>query len=283
MIFSLFFRHNYSDPSKPESSENGNKDCTNEGVVVDASQLYNNSAELNESCDQVISGGETSAEARNEHSKFVIELPRTLKYDCGSPVCDSTPCGIEAGCTAELPDPSSSIVPYVQQASEKGSSDGEAHTHLQGMCQIGQKKEGTDCDWESLMSDATDLLIFNSPSSTDAFKGLIESSLEPITRFCTPLVAQFPENDINDGKEMQIVSIEQHGTADPSSQPLEADQLEEMEDQQNKFDNSDSINGVADGPSEIKDNEVEACMAFACKVKISYRVCQLFTVWLHII
>lgn len=204
----------------------------------------------------------------------MIELPRTLKYDCGSPDCDPTPCGVEADCASELADPSTSIVPYVQEASEK-SSDGEAHAHLQGMCQIGQKKEGTVCDWESLISDAADLFIFNSPCGTDAFKGLIENSVEPVTRFCTSLVAQFPENDINNGNEMQIVdtvSIEPYSTEDPSSQPFEADQLKEMENQQNKFANTNSNKGVAICPSETKDNEVEACMAFACKVKISYRV-----------
>lgn len=241
---------------------------------MDAAQLYNNPVELNENCDQVISVGEAPDEAHNEHSKFVIELPRTLKYDCGSPDCDPTPCGIEADCASELADPSTSIVPYVQEASEK-SSDGEAHAHLQGMCQIGQKKEGTVCDWESLISDAADLLIFHSPSGTDTFKGLIENSLEPVTRFCTSLVAQSPENDINDVNEMQIVdtvSFEQYRTEDPSSQPLEAHQLKEMENQQNIFANTNSNKGVAICPSEIKDNEVEACMAFACKVKISCRV-----------
>ncbi|XP_015888163.1 protein tesmin/TSO1-like CXC 3 [Ziziphus jujuba] len=255
-------RHNSSDPSKRESSpEIENKVCTNEGVVIDSAHLYNNRGELNEI-------GETSVEPQSGHSKFVIELPRTLKYDCGSPDCDSTPCDITADCASELIDPSTALVPYVQEASERCSSGGEAHANFQGACQIGLKKEGNVCDWESLISDAADLLIFNSPGCTEPFKGLIENSLEPATRFCTSVVAQFPENDMIDGNRMHVVdpvSVEHHNTEDLSTQPREACQMTEMEMPQDRLANTNSNKGVVRNPTEIKDNEVEACMAFSCK------------------
>lgn len=265
MLTILSLRHNSSDPSKHKSSPvDENK---NEGVVMDAAQLYNSSVELNEI-------GETSVEPQSAHSKFMIELPRTLKYDCGSPDCDSTPCDVKTGCASELADTSAALVPYVQEASEKGSSDGEAHANFQGTCHIGLKKEETVSDWENLISDAADLLIFNSPSCTEAFKGLIENSLEPATRFCTSLVAQFPENNMIDGNKMHIVdpvSVEQHNTEDLSTQPGEVCQMTEMKMTQDKLANTNSDKGVASNPTEIKDNEVEACMAFSCKVKINNR------------
>ncbi|KAK4587398.1 hypothetical protein RGQ29_024201 [Quercus rubra] len=183
-------RHNCSDPSKPEfSSENGNKVCTNEGIGVDATQLYDKSAELQDNFDSGVSDGEASVEPSSEHSKFAIELPRTLKYDCGSPVCDPTPCcGTEAGC---MP---TSLVQCGQEASAKGSSEGEVH--LSEMCRTDQTKEGLECDWESLISDCPDILIFNSPNDSEAFKGLIQKSVEPLTRFCSSLMSQLPRNEL---------------------------------------------------------------------------------------
>ncbi|KAM2657216.1 hypothetical protein EV1_012606 [Malus domestica] len=222
-------RHNPSDPSKPESSlESGNKVSVNE----DAAEFYINAEELHESCVPGDSVGEASAEPPSEHSKFVIELPRNLKYDCGSPECDAaTSCGTEAGCESEAAALSAPLVPYAQKTSENGSSDGEAH--LQSICQSGQRREGTGCDWESLISDATDLLIFDSPNASEAFRGIMQNPLDSVTRFCNSLMPRLSQNDINDEQNVLVLdtvgSGEQPETEDPSSQYGEASQPEDTE------------------------------------------------------
>nr|POF14574.1 protein tesmin/tso1-like cxc 2 [Quercus suber] len=151
-------RHNFSDPSKPEfSSENGNKVCTNEGIGVDATQLYDNSAELQDNFDSRVSDGEASVEPSSEHSKFAIELPRTLKYDCGSPVCDPTPCcGTEAGC---MP---TSLVQCGQEASAKGSSEEDLSA------KPGEASELEEID--QLQSNPADTVLYKGMSSNASEK-----------------------------------------------------------------------------------------------------------------
>ncbi|ONI26346.1 hypothetical protein PRUPE_1G019100 [Prunus persica] len=253
-------RHNISDPSKPESSlESGNKVSANE----DAAQLYINSEELREDCVQGVSTGEDSVEPSSEHSKFVIELPRNLKYDCGSPDCHpTTRCGTEAHCELEVADLSAPLVPYVQKTSEEGSSSDEAH--LQIICQTVQRKEGTGCDWESLICDAADLLIFDSPNGTEAFKGLMQNSLDPVTRFCTSLAPQLTQNDVNDEQNVQVLDMVGSGgqleTEDPASQYGEASKLERTEQMEGHLNNC-----MVSSQSEKEDNKVETPLQFNCK------------------
>lgn len=256
-------RNNCLDPSKPEfSSENGNKACTNEGIGVDAAQLYDNSAELQENFDSGVSNGEASAGPSSEHSKFAIELPRTLKYDCGSPDCDPTPrCGTEAGCM------SASLVQYGQEASAKDSSEGEVH--LSEMCRTDQTREGTECDWESLISDAADILIFNSPNDSEAFRGLIQKSMDPLTRFCTSLMSQLPQNDVNNVQNTQIVdpidSGEQQETYDLSAKPGEDSELQEIDQTQDNPADIVLYKNMSSNTSEQMDNEVAMCMPHGSK------------------
>ncbi|GKV19646.1 hypothetical protein SLEP1_g29875 [Rubroshorea leprosula] len=183
-------RNNRTDPSKTDSEE-GNKASTEEEVDIDAAQLCDNSAGLQESFDPGVSIGEASLELTNESSKFVIELPRTLKYDCGSPNCDPVPYATEAKCGSELGCTSVSVVPLAHDTSEKDVS--ENGVDLASICQTEEKRETTGCDWGSLISDAADLLIFSSPNDSEAFRGLFHKSLESSSRFCTSLVSHFPQ------------------------------------------------------------------------------------------
>ncbi|EXB51136.1 hypothetical protein L484_009100 [Morus notabilis] len=248
-------RHSSSDPLKPEiSSENGNAACTSEGVGVDPAQLYNNSAEQHENCDSGVDIGAVSVDPHNEGSKFVIELPHTLKYDCGSPDdCVSTPCGVEADFALKLVDPSASLDPHVQEVREKGSSDGETQYHE--MCLSERKIDGAVCDWESLISDTADILIFNSPNGSEAFKGLIQNSLEPVTRYCSSLAVEL--SGINNEHHMQIVdpvSSEQQNGEVPSSEIRDCSRLKDI-----------GQTCMASDPGETKDNEAETYVAFSCK------------------
>ncbi|XP_044500486.1 protein tesmin/TSO1-like CXC 3 [Mangifera indica] len=227
-------RNNCSDLSKPGLvSENGTKACANEGVATDASQLYDNSAQLEENFDPGVSIAEVSIEASGD-SKFAIELPRALKFDCGSPGCEPTPCGIETNSVSELTSASLSIVPFTREASEKVSSEGEIHLH--GTSNIEQKKEAAGCDWESLMSDASDLLIFNFPDESEVFKGLIHKSMDPGARFGSSVISRFPQSDFSGEPNMQMVdpngSCQQYEMEAQSTQPGENNELQEINQMQ---------------------------------------------------
>lgn len=279
MLTILIFRYNCLDLSKPEfSSENGNKVCTNEGIGTDAAQLYDNSAELQENFDSGVSIGESSVEPSTEHSKFAIELPGTLKYDCGSPECDPTPhCGTGTGCVLKLAGKSVSLIQYGQEASANGSSEGEVH--LSEMCRIDEQK-GVECDWESLISDATDILIFNSPNDSEAFKGLIQKSMDPMTRFCTSVMSQLSQDDIDNVQTMHIVdpvgSGEQHEIDDPSAEHEEGSELQEIDRTQDNPADTNLNKCMSSGTSENMDSEVGTCIPYASKVNDTTRVyCQL--------
>lgn len=237
---------------------------------MDTVQLYTNAAEIHESGKSEVDIGEASVEAHNEGSTFVIELPRELKYDCGSPDCVSTPCGVDVDFASDSADPSAGLVPHVQEVPEMGPSDNDAQ--FQEMCLSEQKKQGTECDWESLISDAADILIFNPPNSSEAFKGLVQNSQEPVTRFCNSFVSEFSQIEINNEHEMQIVdsvSSEQHNGDEPFSQTGDASHLEDLEQMQDRFVYINSNTGMASNQCEREDKEVETRVAFSCKVKLA--------------
>ncbi|KAF2290145.1 hypothetical protein GH714_003715 [Hevea brasiliensis] len=84
-----------------------------------------------------------------------------------------------------------------------------------GIYQTEQKEEASDCDWENLMSDATGLLIFNSPIDTKAFKGLRQKSLDLGASFSASV------DDVHKGGIDPVDSGEQHEMEYPSTQPGE--------------------------------------------------------------
>lgn len=273
LISYLFFlcRNNCSDPSKPGlSSENGNKVCTNVGVATDGSQVYDNSAQRGESFDPGVSFEEVSVEASSD-SKFAIELPRALKYDCGSPGCDPTPCGIETNSVSEMTHASVPIVQFAEKASENVSS--EVEVHLSGTSHGEHKKEAAGCDWESLMSDAADLLIFNFHDQPEAYKGLMHKSMDPGARFGTSVMPQFPQNNISGEPYMRIVdlvgSCQQYETEDQSTQPGEINELQQINQMHNGDASDDMDRCLTDDPSEKEGDKVGMNIPVAFEVEVA--------------
>ncbi|XP_050218596.1 protein tesmin/TSO1-like CXC 2 [Mercurialis annua] len=228
-------RHNGSDPSKAEfSSENGKNSATEECEPLDVTQLHDNSSELHGNFDARVTIGEGSAEPSNEHAKFAIELPTRLKYNCGSPENDTMPhCGPQMDCLSKLTGMS---------ISQNCSSEAEAC--LQGMYRAEQKKEVAECDWENMITDAADLLIFNSPVDTESFNGLLHKSVDPH--------ANFPD-EVHDMQMDAVASCEQHEMEHPSTQPGETIEAKEMNQ---TWDNLAANNN----PNEEVDTEVETSM-----------------------
>lgn len=172
---------------------------------------------------------------------------------------------------SELGGKSVSSVQYGQEASEKVSSEGELH--LSEMCKIDQKTDGVESEWESLISDATDLLVYSSPNDSEAFKGLIQKSMDPMTRFSTSLMIQLPLNDVDKMKIGEAVgSGEQYETENPSADPGEASELQEIDQKRENVADTYLLKCVSSNTTEEMDSEVGMCDPHSSKVNNTTRV-----------
>lgn len=219
---------------------------------MDAAQLYDNSSELQENFDPAVSIGEVSVEPPSEHLKFAIELPQRLKYDCGSPECDATPrCSPQIDCISEL-------------AGVSQKSSPECNVHPQEIYHSEKKKEASDCDWESLTSDATDLLIFSSPIGTNVFKGLMQKSVDLGASFSTSL------DDVHKVQIDPVDSGDQQEIEYPSTQPGETIVPKEIiQIQDNLAANNNPNKCMTSNPSDEVENDVGMSSRVVSKVKNS--------------
>lgn len=249
-------RHQFVETSRTEfSCGDGSKVGTN-AEAVDATQLCDDAAEQLKHFDAKGSIRVPSGEPLNESSKLAIELPQT--YDCRSPDRHLTSYrGIEADSVLELDVTSASLIPCNQDVSVNTSFQVDALQ--QGTCLIEQKKEEAGCDWESLLSDTTELLIFDSPIEPEDFKGLIQKSQDHGETISSSILSHFLQDDADDLQNAQLVgpidSSEQHTTEDPSTQPGEASELRDIDQTLEEFANTSLGKCLARNLSEKMDDE----------------------------
>ena len=207
--------------------------------------VLRNSDEQPENFDPGRCIGECSVETTYECPELAIEVSRTLSYDCGSPECSATPCHrIETKYVSEL---------EVPEAMFLGNG-----VHLEGISNTEQNKEGEGRDWESLISDATGLLSFDSPNDTEASKGRFQESLDPGTRLCASLISGFTHDEINPLQITQAVGpvgLEQNESENPPSQVGKEGHLKDLEATRDIL-ASTSINTCVAASSQQQDNEV---------------------------
>lgn len=198
--------------SKPKvPSEDVIKVHSSEETLADSTRAHHNSSKLEEeNTGKGISVRDASIELSREHIKFSDELPQALKYNCGSPGFDPPPCGDEANSLLELPGEAATDVGYVQEGCKTDSV--EVEVRLQEVCQMEPKSEGPDCYWDSLIPDALDMLIFNSPGDAEAFKGLMHKPLASSIRL-NEFMSMLPHSTINNGRKMHIVDSDASGSA----------------------------------------------------------------------
>lgn len=150
-FMSVVVRHHFSVASKPEVSENS----TCEGDSLISEQL--------------------ECSVPTENLELAVELPNTLKLSCGSPENNAEL--LVATNAVAAPE---SIVQSVIHHSKGGHSSFEREAHLRRICRAG-------FDWEMLISDATDLLNFDSPT-------IEENSAEEVPKTVDPGVMTFISN-----------------------------------------------------------------------------------------
>ncbi|XP_030476071.2 protein tesmin/TSO1-like CXC 2 isoform X1 [Syzygium oleosum] len=258
---SRFLRsHQDSDPSNSGTScKDENKTSIAERDVSDVAQLAENESELQENFDILVPIGESSVEPLHEHQEFALELPQSLKYDCGSPNCNPTPCSTDAECTV-----SKSDAPFVEKNSQIGLPDGKSHQEG-----ISQQKNNTGCEWETVASESTDLLIFSSPNDAAAFRGLIQRSPDVEVGYFTSMVSNFAQNEVNDELKKQLLYQltfdEQHEAEEPSCQPVDSSEQKDTNTIQNGVAISNLDNHTGTYLSVNMDDEVGALIPFVNK------------------
>ncbi|XP_010532575.1 PREDICTED: protein tesmin/TSO1-like CXC 2 isoform X2 [Tarenaya hassleriana] len=178
---SRFFRSNHrsTDPSTPEAISRDGSASNEEAVSAPESFHTNSSMEEEE---------EEEASIEPSTDDFEMELPQI-------PKCETTP----------NPKPS----PCARDGNEVRGGGGSLSTEVVGMdmqrmC-LEQKKNDVP-DWESLISDATELLIFSSPNDSEAFTGLLQRTSNSVERFCADVIPKMHDNPGN-GEDMEHEAI----------------------------------------------------------------------------
>ncbi|XP_022955434.1 protein tesmin/TSO1-like CXC 2 [Cucurbita moschata] len=220
-------RRCYSDLSKPDfSSENGNK-----GVTGNVDELQVNSS---------------APDDKSESSTKLSSEPQALKSHSSRPDCDRP-----------LPDSDDRAVsdPCVENNSGSGSSEAEGNRLVVSQT---EEKEGTSYDWESLITEGADILIFSSPNGSEAIRLVQKPS---------STLAQMMENDDANLSRMRIADpIEssggQHEIEFSSSRAGEGCELKDMDQ---AIDDGISFPISSDSMSrEITDEEVARYIADDC-------------------
>ncbi|KAJ8547330.1 hypothetical protein K7X08_010916 [Anisodus acutangulus] len=238
-------RHLLSDPSKPEfASDNSVKVDTDEGML----DAVNNSNEPKGDF-----GSEISViEASHECSKLAVELARSLNYECSDSPSTLRTGGIRGKTLSEFAGSSVTYVPLVQDMSGKGLL--RCEVNMEGTTnEIDPNKEPSGSDWENMICDATDLLIFDSPGDPEAFTKVIGPNFRSFG---------FVSNEMQNMQDCSHVSTSECGvdgseTEKPSTQPGHETQVKEYAEIQNmKPDSSLTNDGMGVGQSEKTDNEM---------------------------
>lgn len=201
-----------------------------------------------------------STELPSEHLLSTKEEPQATKCDSPRPDCDQKlpDCVIKLGEDPPLSNP------CVQNKSGNGSSEAEGNKQVISHT---EEREGTGYDWESLITEGADLLIFSSPNGSEAIR-LVQKPLDLVTGFTSSTLSQIMENDNTNLSKMRIADpIEssgvQHEIEFPSSQAGEACEIKDMDQAVEGLSYPNSNNSMS---REITDDEVAKYITDDCKV-----------------
>lgn len=242
--FFAFFRHQLPDPSKPEfSSDNDHRVERPLGTDLD---VANEASEQEESFDPQSCIVDASVLPSHESTKIAGELVRTLDYECSSP--NSSPMassGVKNRTLSQFSGSSVAIVPFVQDVPGKGLMGSEVN--MEGVSQVDRNKEAAGSEWECLITDAADLLIFDSPNDAEAFKKAMDSS---------PRSVPFVTNEIQNMETFSTVGFGElvgDGSEEQnqSSQPSVGNELHQYAETQDIIPDSSLNNPMTGGQNEM--------------------------------
>lgn len=185
---------------------------------------------------------DASVQPSHDSPKISAELVRTLDYECSSPMPSS---GVKNKSLSQFAGSSVTIIPLVQDVSGKGLMGSEVN--MEGVSQVDRNKEAAGCEWESLITDAADLLIFDSPNDAEAFKKAMDSS---------PRSVPFVANEIQNMETFSTVGFSElvgdgSETQNQSAQPGGGNELHQYAEAQDIIPDSSLNNPVTGGPNEM--------------------------------
>ncbi|KAF8088985.1 hypothetical protein N665_0522s0014 [Sinapis alba] len=97
-----------------------------------------------------------------------------------------------------------------------GSCEEDGETDLQKMCDDNVKRKSDTPDWETLISDSSDMLIYGSPNDSEAFRCFLQRSSDSKTRLCgaggsKPALVVEPVSQSNEPESSDALSILHRG------------------------------------------------------------------------
>ncbi|KAJ0644903.1 putative CRC domain-containing protein TSO1 [Helianthus annuus] len=167
-------RHQFSDSSKPElTSDDAKKAETSEANLNATQNLLKQQTDINSSNSITDTSAAPSNGCSNLQSRKLIYEPVRLGTN-----------------TLKTAGPSALSVPFISNGPENGSFRNEPE--VEGINELPHSKEVSTCDWDSLISDGSELLNFNSPTDTVPYKAPDQNTLHP-TSFNTLLTNAKPQ------------------------------------------------------------------------------------------
>ncbi|XP_073303869.1 protein tesmin/TSO1-like CXC 2 isoform X1 [Primulina huaijiensis] len=209
-------RHQFSDPSKPEFSSDDGNTVDLIKVNKDGNEKFDELENLDPEASHCVVANDSSYECSNKFSENFDYDPNSRN----SPVKPS--CGLES---------TSSALVY------------ESEVNLEEAGRTDENKEGISCDWESLIADDPDLLIFESPNDTEnkKLRGTEMSfyaSIRNDKQSMQSLVSMYSGEQIGEGSQPENLSfhpgegtemLENSEKHDVTSSSLLNEPIEEMD------------------------------------------------------
>ncbi|XVE89852.1 hypothetical protein DITRI_Ditri20bG0027700 [Diplodiscus trichospermus] len=219
----LVKRHDFLAASNSRDLQSANESNISEGAskAVEQSDLYeghlgcpNNDS----SCKGI------SSDLLDEQSDLAIELPRTLKYDCGSPDCNLQPCGeILEDTSVELAGQERSPSQCNRDEWEVRQQSFQNERDLRKICRIKRSEESLGCDWVAIVSDVADMLTMNSSIIHENINGQDQRTSDSGTTSFMSTILQFPLDNAN--------NLENAESGDPSGSSKQSELGEPVTDQ----------------------------------------------------
>ncbi|XVF42156.1 hypothetical protein PTKIN_Ptkin01aG0337200 [Pterospermum kingtungense] len=215
-------RHHFSTPSNSRVLQSGNESNTSEGAAK--------AVEQSDLCDEhlgclnsdILSKGISSL--LDEQSDLAIQLPRTLKYDCGSPDSNLEPCTQALKSTGvEVAGQERSRIQQDKDEWEERQQSFQNERDLRKICRIKPSEESAGCDWVAIVSDVADMLTVNSTVMHENTDGQDHIRAQSGTTSFISTVLQFPQENAN--------NLENAESADPSGSCKESELRETVTDQ----------------------------------------------------
>lgn len=254
MILSVLngcFRHHFSAASNSRVPQSGNESNTSEGVskAVEQSDLY--SEHMGCLNNDISSKGISSL--LDEQLDLAIELPRTLKYDCGSPDGKLEPCSqMQKNTSVEVAGQEGSPIRKNRDEWEERQQSFQNERDLRKICRIKQSEELAGSDWVAIVSDVADMLTVNSTIIHESTDGQDQRTAESGTTSFVSTVLQFPLEKAD--------NLENEESGDPSGSCQQSELEEPVTDQTPGILSTCTLDKLVVNDSGLKkDDKVEKC------------------------